>query len=267
MKQITTNHSPRRARGFTLVELLVVISIIVILAGIATPAAMRALAHAERVQALANLRSVKGALDVFAADFQGEYPGDNTAIELAELRRDDEPSRRLDRRTLDGGRRLEGGRLNRNQPQRREVAATSNQYFQQLIGPGLDNEKLFYNKAFRRTFQTTRLNNDGQIDRGENVLGYTKNLMSTSSSHLPLVYDTPVSTGDSPQFSKRTWDGRILVARLDGSTVPLMIGGTNEDQGPVRDTIRGRSMNIFTRDALEEGELVPADLKRIGTGN
>lgn len=263
-----TPHHPSRPRpsGFTLVELLVVISIIVILAGIATPTALQALRHAERVEALANLRSLKGALDIFAADFQGEYPGDNTAEDLANLNRDEDIPPRLDRRTLDGGRRLEGGRLQAEESSQPEDLLTSNDYFQQLMGRGLDNEKILFNKSFRRTFRTERVNNDGQVDQGENVWGYTKNLITTSSSHLPLVYDTPVSTGESPQFSKKTWDGRILVARLDGSTVPIMIGGTNREEGPVRDTIRGRSMNIFAEDALEEGQLVPADLRRIGSG-
>lgn len=275
MKQTSSHRSPRppappwqRApRGFTLVELLVVISIIVILAGIAAPAAMRALRHAERVEALANLRSVKASLDLFAADFHGEYPGDNTAREIANLRRDDDEPRTLRRSRLEGGSRLQGSRLNGKGSERHQVKRTSNDYFQQLMGNGLDNEKLLYNNSFRRTFQTRRENNDGKVDPGECVWGYTKNLMTTSSSHIPIVYDTPVSTGENPQFSKRTWDGRILVARLDGSTVPIMIGGTNDDQGPVRDTIRGQNMNLFTAEALEEGQLVPADLKRLGSGN
>ena len=267
MKQTHTYQPQKRAHGFTLVELLVVISIIVILAGIAAPTAMQALRHAERVQALANLRSVKGSLDIFAADFEGEYPGDSTAEQLANLRRDDDEPRQLRTSRLDGGRRLQGGRLHSETSAQHEAQLTSNDYFQQLIGQGLDDEKLFYNKAFRRVFQMHRINNDGKIDRGENIFGYTKNLLTTSSSHIPIVYDTPVSTGDSPQFSKKPWDGRILVARLDGSTVPIMIGGTNDDQGPVRETIRGRSINLFTEEALEEGQLVPADLKRIGSGN
>ena len=146
-------HTPnRKGGGFTLVELLVVISIIVILAGIATPTAMRALKQAERLEAMTNVRSIKGALDVFAADNQGEYPNDNTAAQLGLLMRDDVPRKSLDRRKLDGGRKLQTTRLNQSNQPTRETRHTSNDYFQQLMGQGLDNEQLLYNKAFRRAF-------------------------------------------------------------------------------------------------------------------
>ncbi len=225
---------------------------------------MRALAHAERLEGLSNLRSVKGALDLFASDFHGEYPNDSTAEQITELRRDDDEPRRLRPARLEGGRRLQGGRLERNKSREPERSLTSNDYFQQLMGNGLDNEKILHSKAFQKTFRMSRVNNDGIVDRGENVWAYTKNLLSTSGSHIPLVYDTPTHTGESPQFSKKTWDGRILVARLDGSTVPIPIGGTDRRQGPVRDTIRGQSMNLFSAESLEEGELVPANLQLIG---
>lgn len=257
----------RKGGGFTLVELLVVISIIVILAGIATPTAMRALSHAERLEALSNLRTVKSALDLFASDFQGEYPNDSTAARIGELMRDEEPRRKLDSRKLDGGRKLDSTRLTAANNRTHKVDDTSNDYFQQLMGRGLDNEQLLYNNAFRRTFDLGRMNNDGKVDRGENVWGYTKNLMRTSSGHIPVVYDTPISTGDAPTFSKKTWDGRILMARLDGSTRTEAIGSSDRERGPVRATIRGHSMNLFSQEALEEGQLVPADLKQIGNSN
>ncbi|MDQ8191448.1 type II secretion system protein [Roseibacillus persicicus] len=254
---------PRGLRGFTLVELLVVISIIVVLAGIATPAAMRGLKHAERVEGLSNVRNIKGALDLFAADFEGEYPSDSTAILLEELLRDDEP--RSSSRKLEGKWKLDSKKLAGSGSRQREQQRTSNDYFNQLMSRGLDNEELLYNSAFRRSFDLQRPNKDGKVDRGENVWGYTANLMNTSASHLPLVFDTPISTGDSPRFSKKTWDGRILVARLDGSTATIPIGGSNPDAGPVRDTINGRSTNIFSPEALEEGRLAPADLKARGS--
>ena len=250
-------------------ELLVVISIIVILAGIAMPTATRALRNAERVEGMSNLRNVKTALDLFAGDFDGEYPSDSTAAEIKELMRDDEPTRTsgLASRQLDGGRQLQASRLNPSVAESNQVRATANDYFQQLIGRALDNEELFHNKAFRRDFELTRINNDGKIQEGENVWSYTKNLTRTSSNHIPLVYDTPISSGDHPSFTKRTWDGRILVTRLDGSTRTISIGGSNPSQGPVRDTIGGVSINLFSPESLEEGELVLANLKRKGSNH
>lgn len=258
--------SPRGRRGFTLVELLVVISIIVVLAGIATPTAMRGLKHAERVEGMSNVRSLKGALDIFAADFEGEYPNESTAAQLEELMRDDD-TRPASKSKLEGKWNLDSGQLTGKGPRGGETQRTSNDYFQQLMGRGLDNEELLYHAAFRRTFELTRVNKDGKVDQGENVWGYTANLIRTSSGHIPLVYDSPISTGESPRFSKKTWDGRILVSRLDGSTTTIPIGGSDRDAGPVRDTVHGQSMNLFSAEALEEGRMVPADLKLRGSGN
>lgn len=263
MKNTPTPNSRRGQRGFTLVELLVVISIIVVLASIATPTVLRAMKHAERVEALANLRSIKGGLDLFAADFSGELPNDSTAEQLANLLRDDEPDSPR-RSRLEGSSNLQINQLS-GKSRSSEVQRTSNDYLQQLMGRGLDNEKLLHNNAFRSTFRLQRPNNDGVVDEGENVWGYTRNLFRTSSGHIPVVYDAPVSTGESPRFSKKTWDGRILVAKMDGSTTSIPISGSDRRNGPVRETIRGQNINLFSQEALEEGEIVPANLKRIGS--
>lgn len=259
--------------GFTLVELLVVISIIVVLAGLAVPTAMKALGKAEQVTGINNVKGIKSALDLFAGDFDGEYPSDDTAEELMEIMDDNVGgskkrggSSRLDRRGLDGGSRLGG----RGSGARRGASGSdkpSNYYFQQLMGRGLDNEELFYQKGFRKAFMLQRPNNDKQVDQGENVWGYTKNLLQTSSSHIPIVFDSPVSTGDSPMFSKKVWDGKVIMAKLDSSTRTEIIGGSDPKQGPVKGKVDGSMINLFSQEALEEGIMVPADLRRIGSSN
>lgn len=259
--------------GFTLVELLVVISIIVVLAGLAVPTAMKALGKAEQVTGINNVKGIKSALDLFASDFDGEYPSDDTAEEIMEISDDNvgnsnrrSGGSRLDRRGLDGGARV-GGRGSGARRGGSGSDKTSNYYFEQLMGRGLDNEELFYQKAFKKAFILKKPDNNKKVDQGENVWGYTKNLQQTSSSHIPIVFDSPVSTGDSPKFSKKVWDGKVIMARLDSSTRTEMIGGTDKKEGNVTGKVDGDRMNLFSPEALEEGVMIPADLRRIGSGN
>jgi prepilin-type N-terminal cleavage/methylation domain-containing protein len=63
----------RRGGGFTLVELLVVIGIIVVLFSIATPIVMTARRNAERVRTQGDLNTIAMALEAYKADFK-DYP-------------------------------------------------------------------------------------------------------------------------------------------------------------------------------------------------
>ena len=255
--------------GFTLVELLVVISIIVVLAGLATPAAMSALGRVERLKGINNAKQIKSGLDLFAQDFDSEYPSDDTGEEILEIT--------SDTATSSGKKGLKGGSLGKsgNVGSKRKRGGSSgtsdkpsNYYYQQLMGRGLDSEEIFYHKAFKKAFRLKRPDKDKIVDQGECVWAYTKNLQQTSSGNLPLVFDCPISGGDNPKFSKKVWDGgKVIIARLDGSTVAEAIAGTDKSSGSVRGKVDGETVNLFAPENLEEGILVPADLKRIGSGN
>ena len=64
----------KRKQGFTIIELLVVISVILILAAIITPAVHKAKAKARRVQCLANIRQVGQTALMYAQDYNDTLP-------------------------------------------------------------------------------------------------------------------------------------------------------------------------------------------------
>jgi prepilin-type N-terminal cleavage/methylation domain-containing protein len=63
-----------RCRGFTLVELLVVIGIIAVLIGIVLPAMTRARSAAERTVCLSNVQQMAQAFYIYGAQFNGHLP-------------------------------------------------------------------------------------------------------------------------------------------------------------------------------------------------
>ena len=258
--------------GFTLVELLVVISIIVVLAGLAVPTAMKALGKADQVKGINNAKQIKNYLELFAGDYDGEYPSDDTGEEILELTDDNIGSGSSSKR---GSTDQNRGALNRNRGRGNRDGntasssrsdRTSNYYFQQLIASGtMGNEEILFLKAYKKAFRLSKPNNDKTIDQGENVWAYTTNLQQTSGERIPIVYDSPISTGDKPRFSKKIWDGKTIMVSVDNSVRAEKIAGSDKGDGVVTGKIDGDRINLFSPEALEEGILVPADLKRVGS--
>jgi prepilin-type N-terminal cleavage/methylation domain-containing protein/prepilin-type processing-associated H-X9-DG protein len=74
----------KRSRGFTLVELLVVIGIIALLISLLLPALNKAQAASRQIQCASNLRTLGQAAFIYASEYHGNYPpifeGDTSLI-------------------------------------------------------------------------------------------------------------------------------------------------------------------------------------------
>jgi len=69
-----SKHALRRGKGFTLVELLVVIGIIALLISILLPSLNKAREMANRVKCMANIRSIGQAIALYTAETKGQWP-------------------------------------------------------------------------------------------------------------------------------------------------------------------------------------------------
>src|SRR5688572_14108756 len=68
---------PARGRGFTLVELLIVIGLIALLISLLIPALSRAREQSNRVKCMANLRTLGQAMFLYAANHKDRLPNCN----------------------------------------------------------------------------------------------------------------------------------------------------------------------------------------------
>ena len=68
----------RRGRGFSLVELVIVIVIIGVIAAIAVPRISRGAKGAADAALKANLATIRNAIDLYAAEHGGDFPGQDT---------------------------------------------------------------------------------------------------------------------------------------------------------------------------------------------
>jgi len=65
----------RKRKGFTLIELMIVIAIIAILAAVLVPNFMRAREASRLTACKSNLKNISTAAETYAADYNGVYPG------------------------------------------------------------------------------------------------------------------------------------------------------------------------------------------------
>ncbi len=71
---------PLKSKGFTLVEIMIVVAIIALLAAIAIPNLLRAKMSANDALAKATLRALSTASESYATTNSGNYPGNETSL-------------------------------------------------------------------------------------------------------------------------------------------------------------------------------------------
>jgi prepilin-type N-terminal cleavage/methylation domain-containing protein len=74
----------RKQKGFTLIEIMIVVAVIGILAITTLPKLTQVVYRAQESMTIANLRVLRSAITAYAVDHEGRYPTDNLACLIAE---------------------------------------------------------------------------------------------------------------------------------------------------------------------------------------
>jgi prepilin-type N-terminal cleavage/methylation domain-containing protein len=193
-------------RGFTLVELLVVIVIIAALAGLTAPMVIRQRKKADQTEAVNNARQIGLAMFEFDQNF-GSFPGGNTLSPF----------------NADGDFEGHGYTLNET---------TSNGLFLQLFAANLANsESMFYAKAPGTKKPDNSINKTTTLDKKEVGFGYvldgTNGLSTSANPAIPYVM-TPLVEGEVDVFDIDAFDSKAVVLKIDGSVQSLNVNKDGE---------------------------------------
>ena len=217
---IMNKRIPRKA--FTLIEMLVVISIIGILAGIAIPIYKTAMVNAKMHGAMSNARQIGMALRMYANDNDGAYPTKQNSYG--------------------------------------EDIVTSNDAFRSLIPTYLDTERVFAVGGSKAGPSADDQIQDAAhiLQPGENHWAFISGLTSISKSTWPLIVDHTDGTGHYTTQENQyggTWAGtKAVVIYTDGSARVQPLSGTGDQRYLPRPDDK-------TKNALEVAEYMGDDVK------
>jgi prepilin-type N-terminal cleavage/methylation domain-containing protein len=193
----------RKLRGFTLVELLVVIVIIAALAGLSAPMILRQRKAADRTQAINNAKQIGLALLEFDQEY-GSFPDDNTAETVAEST---------------------GTELN-------FAGGKANDYFRQLIAFGIQSEDIFYCKAAYTKKPDRAMQAQNALEAGEVGFGYimldATTGQNTSGNPGRAVLAAPLKDAlEDWTFDGDPFGDKAVILRLDNSVDAPLIRKTD----------------------------------------
>lgn len=190
-------------RGFTLVELLVVIVIIASLAGLTAPMVIRQRKKADQTEATNNARQIGLAMFEFETEY-GSFPDGETADEV------------LNEQAYTLG------------------TSTSNDYFRQLMAADItQSETMFFAKSQASGSKPDgNINGAAALEGGEVGFGYlmdTGNVgLSTAGNPGRVIVATPMLSGSSTDFDPDPYDKKAVVLRIDNSVNSISINQSNK---------------------------------------
>ena len=218
--------NPIRRRGFTLVELLVVIVIIASLAALSAPMIMNKVKQAAKAEAISNSKQIGLAMFQFETDY-GTYP-------------DAETQKTLNIEFPDAD--VKGS------------TTGSNGHFRQLMQAGIaPSEEMFYAKAGGTKKPDGNIKAENAMAAKEVGFGYITNKgvgMSTSGNPSRVIVATPLTAAGGFEFDGGPFDGVAVLLKIDQSASalkiskdpktglgPVKVGGLNLDKAEFWGTV------------------------------
>ncbi len=201
----------RMRRGFTLVELLVVIVIIAALAGLTAPMVIRQRKKADQTEAVSNARQIGLAMFEFETEY-GSFPETSLGATI---------KANTESVLADGN------------------VTDANAAFRQLLAANIaGSEVMFFCKTAYSTVKPDNVYNtaDNALKAGDVGFGYMMNGTGTAFSAAgnsgrvlvaaPLKYSgNAIETG---KFDKDVYDSKAVVLKMDNSVTSLNINASNE---------------------------------------
>lgn len=217
--------NPTHRRGFTLVELLVVIVIIASLAGLTAPMVIRQRKKADQTEATSNARQIGLAMFEFESEY-GSFPDGDTQTDVED-----------------------------NNPDSDVTADTtsSNGYFRQLFVSNItQSEQMFYAKTGLTKKPDGVIQGEDSLEAREVGFGYILNVadgLSTAGNPSRVTVVTPLAEGGA-EFNPDPFDSKAVVLRIDNSVASLnvnddgeaLLGGGKSLLDSGNDTIWGSSI-------------------------